>query len=255
VNHKLVLGVLSGLAAVTLAVGGTTHSAFSDFGQVDGNVVGAGFLKLDLAVNGGADAGLAFGLVMPGTTTSQLIWAASDAGGSVPNAQLYLTFHDLADHAGPCDTSLGKAAGETDSGISGCTVAGRTATGTPAQGNLSRVLTVRVGYYPGVHNAAGCVAVSASEPRTAILPEAPGNLHASATANHGAGVRYRLSEPGGGAPLTVRPGAGVCIGIDATWPGNDRTRAEHPSRSSPNDNAAQGDSLTVDLRLDLVQAS
>jgi hypothetical protein len=253
VNRKLVLGVLSGLAAIALAVGGTTYSAFSDFGQVDGNIVGAGFLKLDVAVNGGADAGLDFGVVMPGSTTSQLIWVASVDGGSVPAAELYLRFNNLADHAAPCATSGGKATGEVESGIGGCTVNGETVSGTPVQGNLSRVLSLRVGYYPAIHHAADCAAVPAHEPSTAIMAEAPGNLYTNATANDGAGIRYRLNEPNSAAALTIGPGAGVCVGIDAGWP-PDLARAQHPSPQGPNDNAAQDDSLSVDVRFDLVQA-
>ncbi len=252
-NRKLVLGVVSGLAAIALAVGGTTYSAFSDFGQVKGNVVGAGFLKLTVVVNGGADAGLDFGLVLPGTTRRQLIWVASQDGGSVPAAELYLTFDNLADHPAPCATSGGKATGEAESGIAGCTVNRDTVSGTPAQGNLSRVLSLRVGYYPAIHRAADCAAVPVHEPSTVIMAEATGNLYTSATANHGAGVRYRLNEPSSATALTLGPGAGVCVGIDADWP-PDPARARHPSPQSPNDNAAQGDSLSVDVRFDLVQA-
>jgi predicted ribosomally synthesized peptide with SipW-like signal peptide len=99
VNRKLVLGVLSGLAAIALAIGGSTYSAFSDFGQIDSNVVGAGLLKLNIGVGGGANAALDFGQVMPGASTNHLAWVGSDDGGSVPDANRYLTLHNLTDRA------------------------------------------------------------------------------------------------------------------------------------------------------------
>ena len=33
-NRKLILGAVAGVAAIGLAVGGTTYAAYSDFGQV-----------------------------------------------------------------------------------------------------------------------------------------------------------------------------------------------------------------------------
>jgi predicted ribosomally synthesized peptide with SipW-like signal peptide len=254
VNRKLMLGVLSGLAAIALAVGGSTYAAFSDFGQIDGNVVGVGFLKLSIGVGGGANAALDFGQLMPGAITNRLVWVGSDDGESVPDANLYLTLHNLTDHAALCETSRGKAIGEVESGISGCTVVGDAATGTPAQGNLSRVLSVGLGYYPAIRDATACAGVQSTELRNAILAATSGNLYASATANDGAGVRYRLTEADGTTALKIAPSTGACIGIDASWP-PDGTRAEHPSPSGPSDNAAQGDSLTVDIRFDLVQAA
>ena len=249
-NRKLVLGVLSGLAAIALALGGTTYSAFSDFGQVDGNVVGAGFLQLNLGAGGSADASLRFGQVMPGSTTGQAIWADSADGNGVPDANLFLTLRNLVDHAGPCDTSRGKATGEIASGIGGCTVVGDVVTGTPAQGNLSRVLSFEVAYFPGVDNAAACRDGQNSQPRKVILARSPGNLHESASA----GTRYELKQDDGTTPLVLAPGAGVCIGIEAAWPGDDNPPGR-PNPGYPSDNAAQGDSLSVDVRFDLVQVN
>ena len=250
-NRQLVLGVLSGLTAIALALGGTTYSALNDFGQVDGNVVGAGFLELSLGPNG-AEAPLQFGQVMPGETATRVIWAASLDGASVPDANLYLTFHHLADHAGTCSTSRGKALGEIESGIAGCTVVGDAVGGTPAQGNLSRVLTFQVGYYPGITDEASCAGAQEPKLRTSILAATPGNLHASAMADGGSGARYELMA-GTGTPLVLAGGSGVCVVIDAGWPQNSVTW--QPSPDHPSDNAAQGDSLTVDMRFDLNQVA
>ncbi len=251
-NRRLVLGVLSGLAAIALAAGGTTYSAFRDFGQVDGSVVGAGFLKLHLSAGGSVDAPLSFGEVMPGQTAGRLVWVSSEGGVGVPDANLYLTFHDLADRAGPCGTSRGKATGEIESGIGGCSVVGDVVSGTPEQGNLSRVLGFQVAYFPGISNATACADVPDPQPRTSILAEAPGNLYASATADGGAGARYQLRQADARTPLVLAAGAGVCIGIDAGWPSDTRAPGR-PSQDYPSDNAAQGDSLTVNVRFDLVQ--
>jgi predicted ribosomally synthesized peptide with SipW-like signal peptide len=253
VNRKLVLGVLSGLAAIGLAIGGSTYAAFSDFGEVDGNVVAAGFLKLNVQAGDSADAALGFGQVMPGTSSRRVIWASSDDGSSVPDATLYLTLHNLVDRAGQCDISNGKAIGENDSGISGCTIAGETVSGTPAQGNLSRVLTFQLAYYPDITDAASCAATTGTESHTAMLIEKPCNLHASATADDGRGTRHQVLAADGTTAVTLAPGTGACIGIAATWPQDGDVVV--PSPDHPIDDAAQGDSLSVDIRFDLVQVA
>lgn len=253
-NRKLVLGVLSGLTAIGLAVGGTTYAAFSDFGQIDNNLVAAGFLQLNVDVGGSADASLGFGQVMPGQSSSRFVWLASQDGSTVPDANVALTFHNLADLPAPCDTSNGKALGEDESGIDGCIVDGDTVTGTPAQGNLSRVLSFQVSYYSAVGNATDCAAAQGTEPHQPVLAEAPGDLFTSASANNGAGTQLQVFEADGTTPVVLGPGDGVCLGIAADWP-QDPVPTEPPSPSHPTDNAAQGDSLSVDVRFDLVQVA
>lgn len=253
-NRKLVLGVLSGLAAIGLAVGGTTYAAFSDFGEIDNNLVAAGFLQLNVDVGGSSDAALGFGQTMPGQSSSRFVWLSSQDGSSVPDANVGLTFHNLVDVPAPCDTSRDKAVDEDALGIDGCTVDGDTVTGTPAQGNLSRVLSLQVSYYPAVGDASACAAVQDTEPHQAVLAESRGNLFTSASADDGAGTRLQVFEADGTTPVVVGPGAGVCLGIAADWP-QDSAPTDPPSADHPTDNAAQGDSLSVDVRFDLDQVT
>ena len=105
-NNKLMLGAAAGVAAIALAVGGTTYSAFSDFGDINNNTVGAGFLKLDLGVNGTGNAALDWGKLAPGNVhATRTIWVASNDGQSVPNATLALTFHNLQDQENGCSSN------------------------------------------------------------------------------------------------------------------------------------------------------
>ena len=272
-NRKLVMGAVAGLAAIGLAVGGTTYAAYSDFGDVNQNSVAAGFLKLDLGANGQGQASFNFGGMAPGapggygTGTGRQLWIASNDGQSVPRANLYVTLHNLVGTAAPCSTSNGKAAGETASGISGC---GAGQSGTPAQGNLSRVLTFQGYYYPSVTDPAACAALNNGNgtypsDRIAFFASGRGDLAGVAG---GAGTTFAVlatsnnglsaSAPAGTLPtlpagdtlLALNPGQGACIGLAALWYSSSATSG---TPSAPTDNAAQGDSLTFDAHFDLEQ--
>ncbi|HEY2272600.1 MAG TPA: hypothetical protein VGH30_07485, partial [Jatrophihabitantaceae bacterium] len=105
-NRKLVLAGVAGLAAIGLAVGGTTYSAFSDFGDINSNAVGAGFLRLDLGENGTGNAALNWGQLAPNDIhATRTIWVASNDGQSVPDANLALTFHNLVDNENGCSSN------------------------------------------------------------------------------------------------------------------------------------------------------
>ena len=251
-NSKLVKASLAGAAAIALAAGGSTFAAFSDFGSIAGNSESAGFLKLDLGVNGTDSAPLSFDRLAPGSYTGRTLWIASNDGQSVPNANLYITLHNLKDTAAPCSTSLGKAQGEMNSSISGCLITGNNATGTPTQGNLSRVLSFQGYYYPNITSPADCAALptsSAPYPKdyVSFFSSGRGDL---ATIASGTGTKYELMKDSTD-PLVLKPGDGGCIGIGAGWvAGSDPAS---PSPTHPSDNAAQGDSLTFDALFDLVQ--
>jgi len=57
-NKKILKGALAGTAVIALAAGGGTWASFSDFGDINNNSVGAGFLRLDLGQNGTGNASL-----------------------------------------------------------------------------------------------------------------------------------------------------------------------------------------------------
>lgn len=244
-NRRIVSGVLAGLAAVTLAVGGATYSAPVVSSDVAPNIVGVGVLHLDLS-GGSAHAGLAFDNLMPGEASRRLFWLASNDALSVTPATLAVTFHDLVDVAAPCDVSTGKALGEQESGVGGCTIAGAQVTGTPRQGNLSRLLAVDVEYGDSSAGSPGCALVADG---VSLLEDvSPGNLRSSA-------LRDRtLLLHNGSDPLVLAPGRGLCLAVTAHWlPGVSSTAEASPQH--PTDNAAQGDSFTVDVRFDLAQVT
>jgi predicted ribosomally synthesized peptide with SipW-like signal peptide len=252
-NRKLLLGTAAGVAAIGLAIGGTTYSAFSDYGNINGNSVGAGFLKLDLNAGHG-DAPLAYGSLAPGMNSFRTIWVASNDGQSVPDANLSVTFKNLVDTAAPCSTSLGKASADQ-----GCAVDPNTdaISGTPDHGNLSKMLTFQTQYYPSITDPQTCQNTLASSypPYNSILPaDHPGDMYESATA----GTAYLLKQADGTTPLVLKPGQGVCIGIGAFWAlsGTYPTGVPHHTNPAyPVDNAAQGDSMTFDTHLDLTQVT
>jgi predicted ribosomally synthesized peptide with SipW-like signal peptide len=239
-DRRLVRGGLAALAALALGVGGTTLAAFDDFTDVPGNEVGAGVMLLDLDAAGSATTAVTLAGLVPGATVHRLMWVARNDSSSAPDGTLSLTLHGLIDSAAPCDTSRGKALAEIAAGVPGCLVDGDAVSGTPAQGNLSRVLEVAVSYGAADDDPARCVpATAASLPTTGR-----GNLN---TLARDAGTAIPLG--GAAAPLVLAPGHGVCVALDVSWPQTDTA----PDRGHPGDTAAEGDSLTVGLRFDLVQ--
>jgi predicted ribosomally synthesized peptide with SipW-like signal peptide len=253
VNRKLVMGVVAGLAVIALPAGGSTYAAFSDFADVTGNSVAAGTLKLDLGPDGTGVVPLDYQKLAPDSYTGRTIWIASSDGDSVPDANLFVTFRHLIDTPAACSVSLGKAQAELASGIAGCKIADNGATGTPAQGNLSRVLSFQGYYYPGITDPAECQALQKPDTypanRTSFFASARGDLYTAASAQGGAGTRYELYSAGT-TPLVLAPGDGGCIGISAGWI---PAAATTGTPATPTDNAAQGDALSFDVRFDLVQ--
>lgn len=248
-NNKLIKASLAGAAAIAITAGGATFAAFSDFGNIHNNSVGAGFLKLDLNAGQGS-APLAFGNLAPGMNSFRTIWVASNDGQSVPNANLSVQFLNLKDTAAPCSTSLGKASADN-----GCTVDPSTdaITGTPTAGHLSQELTFQTQYYPQITDPQTCQATLATTYPSylSVLPaDHPGDMFESATA----GTKYTLQDGNTpAAPLVLKPGQGVCIGIGAFWPNGPTDSAHQTNPAYPVDNAAQGDSMAFDVHFDLTQ--
>lgn len=242
-NRRLVVGILAGLAAIALAFVGGTYSNPVGSAQVPENAVGAGVLQLDLH-GGGAHAQLDFRTLMPGATDRKLFWLAGNDPVSTMGGTLTLRFDHLADVAAPCSVSRDKALGEIASGIGGCTVSGERISGTPAQGNLSRLLALRVGYDTGAADAASCANDTGYQP---LFPDqGPGNLRLDA------GHDYVLTD--GSTPLVVSPGHGVCLAVSAVWP-PDENPVDQADPEHPVDNAAQGDALGVQVHFTLNQVT
>ena len=246
-NRRLVAGVLAGAAAVALGVLGATgvdtySNPVAEAG-VPGNAVGAGMLQLDLH-GGGADAQLDFRRLTPGAADRRLFWvAANDANSSVVGT-LAIRFGEVVDTPAPCAVSRGKALGEIQSGIGGCTVSGEHISGTPQQGNLSRLVAVRIDYKPAAGDAASCAAGDGE--RSLLADDSVGNLR-------GVGGRaYILKD--GTTPLVLAPGQGACLSVTAVWPPG-ANPADGADPEHPTDNAAQGDALRMRVRFELSQVT
>ena len=237
-NRRLLGGVVAGATAIALTAGGVTYAAFSDSADITGNSVGAGILQLQL-VDGSGQLSINFAGMAPDGPTRRAIWLASSAQDSTPDANLSMTVHNVVDTKAACSVSLGKALAEQRIG-NGCTVHNNAASGTPTSGLLSQVLTVGAGYYPGVTTSTACQAAAASAPTGTIWSGAQGSLHALPSG----GSTFSIGSPA----LVVQPGNGVCIAISAQWPMNG-------SGPSDVDDAAQGDSVSFDVRFDLTQVS
>lgn len=244
-NRSLIVATLAASAAVALVAVGGTHSAPTHSVDVGPDRLGAGVLRLDLA-GGDAAATLSFADLMPGQRSQRLVWLATNDPFSTTAATLALTIDQLTDRPGPCDTTVSKARAEIDSGIGGCTVHGDSAAGTPAQGNLSRLVELDVRYAVASDSPASC---AHTDPARVLLPTAgPGNLRTLAA--NGTPMSLRRAD-GSGEPA-LPPGAGVCLAVALNWPPGVNSAA--PDRDHPLDNAAEGDTLRVRVVFSLTQA-
>ena len=239
-NRKLVIGAVAGVAAVALAYGGTTYSAWSDFGDVNGNSVGAGMLKLNLNGQTGSTAvtPISWGKLAPGMVNVRTVWLASNDGQSVPDGTLSASFSNLVDHENGCSTN-------SEAAVDTCA--------TPDQntGELSHILNFQTSYYPEVTEAQ-CATwptnpEGPSNGYNAFFASNQGNLFAAA---NGAGHTYVLNELDSTTPLVLSPGEGICVGFQAYWPHDPSNQVSAPYNV---DNVAQGDSFTFDVRFTLNQ--
>jgi predicted ribosomally synthesized peptide with SipW-like signal peptide len=226
-NRKLVMGAVAGVAAIGLAVGGTTYAAWSDFGDVTGNHVGAGILKLNLGANNGSDLKFDHVTMAPGgINLERNVYVASNDGASTPDAQLFMSLKNIAGTENGCDSN-----GErTDD-------ANCSDTSTANQGQFVDDAIVQATSY------------TVNSPNDCTQAYAPAG-HA-VTALHGGSLNFwktqvpwqltgDLSASGGAAMPVLAPGQGLCVSLSI-------------SLAHAVDNASQGDSAAFDIHFDLVQ--
>jgi predicted ribosomally synthesized peptide with SipW-like signal peptide len=233
------MGAVAGVAAIGLAVGGTTYAAWSDFGDVTGNHVGAGFLKLDLNGQTGDSpvAAINWGKLAPGMVNVRTVWLASNDGHSVPSAHLSATFSNLDDQENGCSSNSERVADPTCDASAANT------------GELSHILNFQTSYYPGLTQDQ-CATYPTNPPGpsngyNAFFASNQGDLYAAAS---GAGHTYTLNELDTTNPLVLSPGEGICIGFQAYWPHDPSNQVSAPFN---NDDVAQGDSFSFDVRFTL----
>ena len=237
-NSKLMKASIAGAAVAALAAGGSTFAAYSDFGNVNGNSIGAGILKLDLA-NGDTSAvqSLAFGNLAPGMGSNRATYVASSDGASVPNADLYLTIGNVQNQDNGCSSASESVADAT------CGDAGD-------PGELSRVLNVRVESYKppttGTCETEANAGIPAADVvNAAVIQNEVGSLADPANISH----QFLISD----AAHPLAKGQGLCVAFFTYWPKTQDPAHSYSGLTLPADNAAQGDSMTFDAHYDLVQ--
>lgn len=242
-NKKILKGALAGTAVVALAAGGGTWASWSDFGDVNNNHVGAGFLKLNLNGQDGSSAvaPLNWGRLAPGMVNVRTVWLASNDGDSVPSAHLKATFYNLDDQENNCSSNSERVADANDCDSN-----------APNSGELSHILNFQTSYYPEVSEDE-CATYPTNPPGpsngyNAFFASNQGDLFAAAS---GAGHTYTLNELDTTNPLVLDPGEGICVGFQAYWPHDPSNQVSAPYN---NDDVAQGDSMSFDVRFTLEQS-
>lgn len=239
-NKKIVRGSLAGIAVIAIAAGGGTFASWTDSGSVNDNHVGAGFLRLNLNGQSGGVAPLNWGRLDPGGVNVRTIWVASDDGGSVPSARLKATFYNLDDQENSCSSDSERRADPNNCDGN----AART-------GELSHILNVQTSYYPEASEAQ-CATYPTNPPGASdgydvFFASLQGDLFDAAS---GAGHTYTLHEKDTTIPLILQPGDGICVGFRAHWPANPSAQVTAPY---DNDDVAQGDSMSFDVKFTLEQ--
>ncbi|RNL80188.1 hypothetical protein [Nocardioides marmorisolisilvae] len=227
-NSKLVKGALAGVACITLAAGGATYAAWSDFGSVTGNVAGAGHLVLN--VNQGTQTAESMTLA-PGQGQSKDFYIASNDGQSVPNGELYITLKNLVNHEDGC-TSNSEAAAENGGNEAIITAPGyspSTSCGDNAAGNNNGEL--------------------GSEARIEIIQYGPSSTGQCSSVAPLAGIPNSVVQNF----TYVNTFANTKIPVVALAPGQATCVRAVVQLLSTADNKVQGDSITWDFRFDLEQ--
>jgi hypothetical protein len=233
---------VAGVAAIAIAAGGATMSAFTDSGDINGNTVGAGFLRLNLngQNNHTAVAPINWGRLAPGMVNVRTVWLASNDGDSVPSAHLKAKFYNLDDQENGCSSNSERSADTTN------------CDGNAANsGELSHILNFQTSYYPGLTQDQ-CATYPTNPPGpsngyNAFFASNQGDLFQAAS---GGGHEYTLNEMDTTNPLVLDPGEGICIGFQAYWPHDPSNQVTAPYN---NDDVAQGDSFSFDVKFTLEQ--
>jgi hypothetical protein len=224
-NRKLVIGAVAGVAAVALAYGGTTYSAWSDFGDVAGNSVGAGVLTLNLGPNKGGDVKFDNVKMAPGQIGAERhVFIASNDAASTPDAKLFVSLTNLKGTEDGCSNTNGEKADDP-------------ACVNPAASQGQFITDATIQWYSyKVKSATECNASNDGGAANRITNQHGGSLQALATQT--AAAPYELT---GTAMPVLKPGEGLCFAMEA-------------SLAKSVDNASQGDSADFNLRFDLVQS-
>ncbi|HET8614199.1 MAG TPA: hypothetical protein VFL94_01655 [Actinomycetales bacterium] len=219
-NRKLVIGAVAGVAAVALAYGGSTYSAWSDFGDVNNNTVGAGILRLNLGPNQGDDLKFDNVRMAPGQINMERhVYIASNDGDSTPNARLFVSLKNLTGAENGCDSNGERAADPA------CESGG--------EGQFVRDATVQWYSYK-VNSPDECTQAYAPAGKV-ITPQFGPSFTKLAAAT--ATTPYELTGP---AMPMLKPGEGLCFAMEV-------------SLAKSVNNASQGDSASFDLHFDLEQ--
>jgi hypothetical protein len=224
-NRKLVIGAVAGVAAVALAYGGSTYSAWSDFGTVTGNKTDAGHLVLSLNSTGSIN-NVGGQSIAPGQARTIDFFVASADLDGVPSADLSFQIKNLVDQENGCSGN-GEPAVDATCGNAG------------DPGEFSGQAYVRVRY----SDPAPTGAITFANNNCSAPGGYPNSVGYSPANNNDTTVYPRLAglfASGSQALGTLTGGQGVCIRVDLGLDPNAT-------------NATQGDSSTFDLQYDLVQ--
>lgn len=209
-NSKLIKACLAGTAAIAVAAGGTTFAAWSDYGVVDDNNVGADVLVLDLDEPNTQN----FDKInmYPGGSGDFEFVVASRNGDAVPNASLRMALTDLVSNENGC-------AGNSEADVDDCATVGE-----------------------GEFDDQARIIVNASN----VIPNIDSVSNACDSSLYPRGARQSsisIRDFFAGGPINVLPaadlnglqaGEGVCVSLGINLP-------------VAADNAVQGDDVDFDL--------
>jgi hypothetical protein len=118
-NKKIMLGAVAGVAAVGLAVSGTTYAAFQGTGDITGNELGAGTLSLASLGSTVQTSATTPSNIAPGWTSGTQLVSIKNTGsldGSKLTVKLALTDASAADQALASQLMVGLSAWTISSG-------------------------------------------------------------------------------------------------------------------------------------------
>jgi alternate signal-mediated exported protein len=228
-NSKLIKASLAGAAALVVAGGGTTFSAWSDFATDTGNKVGADVLAL--TVNPSASRQFNDVTLAPGEARDLAFYVASRNGVAVPKAGLKMTIQNLVGTENGCDSNS-EASDESAGAITDkadltapCNVAG----------GAGQFLQQAAFYVQAdkVTSAAQCNGSYANS--TVLSNKVLGSMN---------NIPVSLLDTG----VTLAGGEGVCVLAHVFLP---KTAGEVVGVTPTN--ASQGDKASFDVRFDLSQ--
>lgn len=226
-NKKLAKASAAGVAAIAMAVGGSTFAAWSDFG-VESTGAGAGILKLNVSDRDGSTRGIEPFSLAPGQNKYQEFFLASADADNVPKATLTAGIQNLKDieDGGPGCTTNSEAVAEKPANVGPNGLPLNPLNDCGTTGELSDQADVQVLVSDPVASIADC-------PNTGIYHSATPSTVGSTLADLAGGTTFQITND-------LDAGEGVCVRMEMSMP----TSA---------DNSAQGDDVSFDWRFDLTQ--